>query len=240
MRLDQLLVARGDFETRAQAQAAIKAGAVRVNGAPALKPSQTPPPDALIEAEAPHPWISRGGVKLAAAIDAFNIDPADLVCLDLGASTGGFTDVLLSHSARRVYAVDVGRDQLHPRIAAEERVVRLDGVNAKDLTADLIPEPIDLLVCDVSFISLLKAASRAMALVRPGGAMVALVKPQFEVGREHLGKGGIAEPTAAERAVGNVRAGLAGEPGWADRGLMESPIAGGDGNREWLVHLVRS
>ncbi len=239
MRLDQFLVARGDFETRAQAQAAIRAGCVSIDGEPETKPSRTAPEGARIEAEKPHPWVSRGGVKLAAALEAFNVDPAGLTCLDLGASTGGFTDVLLARGAQRVFAVDVGRDQLHPKLAGDPRVVRFDGLHAKELSAAHIPDLVDLLVIDVSFISLKIAAPPAMAFVKPGGVLIALIKPQFEVGRDGLGKGGIAAPDAASAAVADLKAWFDAAEGWRVARLIESPIAGGDGNREHLIHVVR-
>ena len=240
VRLDQYLVARGDFMTRAQAQAAIRAGCVRVDGEIASKSSQKVEVTAKITAEAPHPWVSRGGVKLAAALEAFGVDPAGLDCLDLGASTGGFTDVLLQSGAARVACVDVGRGQLHPKIADDPRVTNLEQTHTKDLSADVMPFAPQLIVVDVSFISLRLALPPALALATPGSALVALVKPQFEVGREGLGKCGIANPEAADRAVAEIRDFIDAAPGWRVKGLIESPIRGGDGNREHLLHAVQN
>lgn len=239
MRLDRHLVETGRFDSRARAQEAVKAGLVTIDGAVAVKASVSVPPGARVEAGDPHPYVSRGGVKLAAALDAFGVDPAGRVCLDLGASTGGFTDVLLRRGAARVYAVDVGRDQLHERIAADARVARLEETHADQVDADLVPEPVDLLVADVSFISLLRALRAPIERVRPGGALVALVKPQFEVGRAGLGKGGLARAAAAADALEAVRSGIDGMRGWGVAGVVESPLLGGDGNREHLLHACR-
>ena len=199
MRLDAYLVAQGLFDSRAQAQAAIKAGRVRINGAVAAKPSQNVPEGADVASDgAAHPYVSRGGLKLESALDVFDIDPVGLICLDLGASTGGFSNVLLRRDAARIYAVDVGHGQLHPRIAEDSRVVNLEKTHAKDLTKALVPDAVDLIVCDVSFISLEKALPPALALAAPVARLVALVKPQFEVGPEHIGKGGLVKPGAVE------------------------------------------
>lgn len=234
-RLDQALVARGLAESRARARAMIEAGGVAVNGRPAAKPSQAVDPSSLIEvAAATAPWVSRAAVKLLHALDHWDLTPEGAEALDVGASTGGFTEVLLARGASRVHAVDVGRGQLHPRIAGNERVIAHEGVNARNLPQGLIP-PVDWIVMDVSFISLTKVAPAPMALGKPGARLVALVKPQFEVGPGAVGKGGIVRDEAARaRAVETVRDFVSGE-GWAVEGVVDSPIAGGDGNREYLL-----
>ncbi len=188
-----------------------------------------------------HPWVSRGGVKLAHALDQFDIDPAGLVCLDVGASTGGFTDVLLSRGAARVYAVDVGRGQLAWKLRVDPRVVLLERVNARHLTRDLIPEAIDLIVCDVSFISLTLVLPPAFALAAPGARLIALIKPQFEAGRAQVGKGGIVrDPDVRREICERISAWVAAQPGWRVAGLIDSPIAGADGNQEYLLAAARA
>lgn len=233
-RADLLLVERGLFDSRAKAQAAIEAGLVTTNGQVVRKVSDKVAADAEIVASAPHPWVSRGGVKLAAALDAFGMTPSGAVCLDLGSSTGGFTQVLLSRGARRVYAVDVGHGQLHPAVAADPRVVSLEGTHARSLGRSLIAEPADLLVADVSFISLKLALPQAVALLRAGASLVALVKPQFEAGPAHVQKG-IVRDEAVHRAVCADIAGFVASLGFAVLPIIPSPIVGGDGNREFLL-----
>jgi len=238
-RADLLLVERGFFESRARAQEAIAAGLVKADGDVVRKPSQGLPDTARIEAAAPHPYVSRGGVKLAAALDAFSVDPAGLAVLDVGASTGGFTDVLLRRGALRVHAVDSGHGQLHPALANDPRVVMLEGTDARRLDGGLVPQAPDLVVADVSFISLTLALPAALALARPGARLVALIKPQFEVGRAHVGKGGIVrDPSARDAACRRVTDWLAAS-GWAIEGLIPSPITGGDGNVEFLVCAMK-
>lgn len=240
MRLDRYLVHKGLAESRAKAQEAIAAGLVTINGAVAAKPSLTVACGAEVALEGPaHPYVSRGGVKLAAALERFSIDPAGKTCLDLGASTGGFTDVLLRRGAAKVYAVDVGRGQLHERISADPRVVNLEQTHAKDLSRAGIADRIDLIVCDVSFISLKKALPFALALAALEAVLVALVKPQFEVGREGIGKGGLVKAGLAEPAAQDMTRWIEGE-GWRPLGLMDSPIAGGDGNREFLLGATKT
>lgn len=238
MRLDLYLVEQGFYESRARAQAAIAAGLVKVDGAAAVKPSQkvTGGADIQIEGDV-HPFVSRGGVKLDSALRSMEVDPAGKVCLDLGASTGGFCDALLSRGAAKIYAVDVGQGQLHDRIAQDPRVINLEKTHAKDLTARLIPDPIDVIVCDVSFISLKKALPPALALAAPGARLIALIKPQFEVGRSRLGKGGIVRPGIGNTfgVAKSLYDWLNTQPGWKATGYMESPIKGGDGNREFLI-----
>lgn len=234
MRLDHRLVALGLAESRARARALIEAGAVSVDGRPATKPAQAVGADSRIEvAGDPCPWVGRGALKLIHALAAFRLAPGG-VALDVGASTGGFTEVLLARGASRVYALDVGHGQLHPRIAADPRVVSLEGVNARAIPAGLVP-PVDWITADVSFVSLEKALPGALALAKPGAVLVALVKPQFEAGRDHVGRGGIVRDASVHEAVcARIRDWLAGA-GWEVTGLVPSPIEGGDGNREFLV-----
>ncbi len=242
MRLDQHLLASGLYPSRARAQAAIAAGLVFVNGAAATKPSQKIGPADRVETKGDaHPFVSRGGVKLDAALRSMEIDARGKVCLDLGASTGGFTDVLLRAGAAKIYAVDVGRGQLHPEIAGDSRVVNLEKTHAKDLSASLVRELIDLIVCDVSFISLKKALPPALLLAAPGARLVALVKPQFEVGPDRIGKGGVVKPGRdnAEGVAEDIAAWLDERAGWRATGWIESPIEGGDGNREFLIGAVK-
>ena len=240
MRLDQYLVHNRLTESRARAQEAIAAGLLRVNGAVARKSSQSVADGDSVSVEgAVHPYVSRGGVKLSAALDHFRIDPAGKTCLDLGASTGGFTDVLLERDAAKIYAVDVGRRQLHERIARDPRVINLERTHAKDLTRSLAPDAIDLIVCDVSFISLKKALPFALALAAPHATLVALVKPQFEVGREGIGKGGLVKEGYADPAARDMAQWIA-EQGWSVTGMIDSPILGGDGNREFLLGAAKT
>jgi len=188
-----------------------------------------------------HPWVSRGGLKLLRGLEAFGIDPTGFVCLDVGASTGGFTDVLLAHGAAKVYAVDVGYGQLAHKLRVDPRVVVLERTNARHLATDHIPDPIDLLVCDASFISLRTVLGTAVGLVKPGGGLLALIKPQFEAGREHVGKGGVVRDTAIhERVCDSVRTWIEGLPGWTVQGITPSPIKGPEGNVEFLIGAQRT
>lgn len=234
-RIDLLLVDRGLFDSRARAQAAIAAGRVTVDGRVVAKPSEAVDADAVVTAEAAHPWVGRGGLKLDHALTLWPVPVEGRVALDVGASTGGFTQVCLSRGAARVYAVDVGRDQLHPTLADDPRVVELSGTDARALDAALIPQTPDLIVTDVSFISLAKALPAALALAGPGADLVALVKPQFEAGRDRVGKGGIVKDEAVRReTLDAVAAWLEGQ-GWTVRATADSPITGGDGNAEFLL-----
>jgi len=234
VRLDQLLVARGLARTRSQAREAILRGAVLVDGTPARRPGQNVPDNANLAAEA-EPFVGRGAHKLVHALDTFGLDPGGARALDTGASTGGFTEVLLRRGAASVIALDVGHGQLAPEIAADPRVVAMDGVNARTLRAEDLPYRPDFFTFDVSFISLVLVLPAVLATAGAGGRMVALVKPQFEVGRAEIGKGGIVrDPDAALAAVARVEAVVA-DAGFALRGRTPSPIAGGDGNREWLI-----
>ncbi len=234
-RLDLLLVERGLFESRAKARAAIEAGAVKVDGRPALKPSEAIEDGATIVASPAHPWVGRGALKLDHALTIWPVEASGRTVLDLGASTGGFTEVALARGAARVYAVDVGRGQLHPSLAADPRVVSLEATDARALDQALIPEPVGLIVCDLSFIGLAKALPAALALAAPAAHLIALVKPQFEVGPARVGKGGIVRDQAARtEAVEGVRRFLEGS-GWTIRAVADSPIMGGDGNLEHLL-----
>ena len=229
MRLDQYLVEQGFFESRAKAQEAVKAGLVSVDGQVALKSSQGVNEGAAVSVDGElHSYVSRGGVKLEAALRSFEIEPAGKTCLDLGASTGGFTDVLLRAGASKIYAVDVGSGQLHQKIASDPRVINLEKTHAKDLSTALIPDPIDVIVCDVSFISLKKALPPALALAAPGARLIALIKPQFEVGRERLGKGGIVKPGRenAEGVAEDIQGWLSSLPDWTPRRLSGKPDQG--------------
>ena len=234
-RADLLLVARGLFESRAKARAAIEAGGVTVDGRPVVKPSELLADDAVLAAEPAHPWVGRGALKLLHALTLWPVEVEGRVVLDVGASTGGFTQVCLQRGAARVYAVDVGRGQLHPSLATDARVVNLEATDARALTRTLIPEPPGLIVTDVSFIGLAKALPVALALAGEGADLIALVKPQFEVGPGVVGKGGIVtDPVTRVRSLDDVIAFLTAAR-WSVRGHADSPITGGDGNREWLV-----
>ncbi len=237
LRLDALLVERGLADSRAKAQALIMAGVVYDGTRRLDKPGVQVAGDAEIEVKGrDHPWVSRGGVKLAHGLEHFGIDPAGLACLDIGASTGGFTDVLLSCGAARVYAVDVGHGQLAWKLRRDDRVVVLDKTNARNLTAEQVPEAVALIVCDASFIGLQTVLPAAMALAAPGASLVALVKPQFEVGKGRVGKGGVVRDPELHREVcARIDTWLASRPGWRVRGLCESPITGPQGNKEFLI-----
>ncbi len=238
-RLDVELVQRGLAPSRAQAREAIETGKVTVNGVLATKAGQVVSDSALIEAIPLHPWVSRGGIKLAHALDVFKVDPAGRHCVDIGSSTGGFTDVLLSRGARRVVAVDVGSGQLHPRLRDDPRVISLETTDARSLAPDAIIEPPTLLVCDASFIGLAKLLAVPLSLAAPDARLVALFKPQFEVGRENIGKGGIVTDLAATDAAAQALTAWLDQAGWAVRAWTDSPIAGGDGNRERLFLAAR-
>jgi 23S rRNA (cytidine1920-2'-O)/16S rRNA (cytidine1409-2'-O)-methyltransferase len=239
-RLDQLIADRGLLPSRARARDAVLRGTVRVDGRVVDRPGERVAADARIDVEDPAAGrVSRGGLKLLAALDGFGLDPSGRDCLDIGASTGGFTEVLLERGARRVTALDVGHGQLHPRLAADPRVRVLEGFNARDLAAaDLDGRP-EAIVADVSFISLTLVLPPALALAAPGAFLVALVKPQFEVGRDKVGKGGLVDPADGEAAAAAIRSWLDGREGFRVVGLLPSPIAGGDGNREHLIGALR-
>jgi 23S rRNA (cytidine1920-2'-O)/16S rRNA (cytidine1409-2'-O)-methyltransferase len=238
MRLDELLVARGLFASRSRARDAIARGTVRLDGKPAPKAGQEVAPDAEISVDDPaREYVSRAALKLIAALDAFGLDPAGAEALDLGASTGGFTEVLLERGARRVTAIDVGHGQLAARVASDPRVTAIEGLNVRSLTeSDLGGRAPDFLTADLSFISLRLALPPALRLAASGAHGVFLVKPQFEAGREAIGKGGILRnPADGGRVAEELRDWLDRQPGWRAIGLVPSPIEGGDGNREYLL-----
>jgi 23S rRNA (cytidine1920-2'-O)/16S rRNA (cytidine1409-2'-O)-methyltransferase len=248
IRADIALVERGLFESRAKARAAIEAGLVAADGVRVSKPSEPLWPDARIEASAPHPWVSRGGVKLAHALDVFGLDPVGRLCLDIGASTGGFTQVLLARGAALVIAIDVGQGQLHPSLASDARVVSLEQTDARVLRRDLIanaarPAGLDanrpmLIACDVSFIGLDKVLPPVLALAPHASELVALIKPQFEAGAARR-KGGIVKDRAMHEQICRRVADVVTSLGWTVLGIEPSPIPGGDGNREFLLGTRR-
>ena len=240
-RADQLLVEQGLAESRAKAQALILAGLVSAAGRRIDKAGMSLAEDAeLTVAGRDHPWVSRGGLKLVQALDHFALDPAGLVALDIGASTGGFTDVLLARGASLVHAVDVGRGQLAWKLRQDPRVVVHEGVNARYLSRAEISEPIDLVTCDASFIGLATVLPASLALAAEHAALVALIKPQFEAGPKEVGKGGVVRDPAVHRAVcERIAAWLGAQPGWRVLGITESPITGPAGNREFLIYARR-
>jgi 23S rRNA (cytidine1920-2'-O)/16S rRNA (cytidine1409-2'-O)-methyltransferase len=240
-RLDKLMLERGLVGSRARAQDLIRRGLVKVAGVVEAKPGAgVAPGAAILVAEAAADHVSRGALKLAAALDHFRFDVGGVVALDVGASTGGFTEVLLERGAARIYAVDVGHGQLHERLASDRRVVSLERCDARRLDRTLVPEPVGALAADLSFISLTKALPAALALAAPRAWLVALIKPQFEAGRAAVGKGGIVrDPAAREAAVKLVGDWVAAQPGWRLLGVIASPIAGGSGNEEFLLGAVR-
>ena len=240
-RADQLLVEQGLAESRTKAQALILAGLVNCGGRRVDKPGeQLAAGVALVLKGRDHPWVSRGGVKLASALDHFRIAVEGDVALDIGASTGGFTEVLLSRGARRVYAVDVGHGQLAWKLRQDARVVVHDRLNARHLTHADIPEPVDIITCDVSFIGLSTVLPAPFDLVAAKAQLVALVKPQFEAGRAYVGKGGVVRDPQVHREVCERAASwVAAQPGWSVVGLIESPILGPEGNREFLLYACR-
>ncbi|WP_425406081.1 TlyA family RNA methyltransferase [Hwanghaeella sp.] len=237
IRADQALVDRGQVETRSKAQALIMAGVVFSQERRIDKPGQQISEETPLEIRGQdHPWVSRGGLKLEKGLKAFSIDPAGMIALDVGSSTGGFTDVLLQNGADRVYAVDVGRGQLHWKLRTDDRVVVLEATNARNLTRDLVPDSIDIVVCDASFIGLEKVLPAALELARPGAWLVALIKPQFQVGKGEVGKGGVVrDPDLHKRVCDEVAAWLTDTAGWAVEGITESPITGPQGNVEFLI-----
>jgi len=241
IRLDQLLVERGLVESRSRAQALVLAGKVRVghgDGARRdLKPGDAIDPTSEIEVASPEPYVSRGGYKLAAALDAFGIDPTGLVTLDVGSSTGGFTDVLLQRGARHVIALDVGRGQLAAALRANDRVTSMERTNARTLTSTSLPEPIDLAVIDVSFIALAKVLGPVSRTLAPRATVVPLVKPQFEAGKGRTDHGVIRDPAVHREVVDRVIASAA-SVGLGARDVIASPILGPEGNREFLLHLA--
>ena len=235
LRLDELLVRRGLFASRSRARDAIERGTVRVAGAVAAKPGQSVPASCDLEIDDPaKDYVSRAALKLIAGLDHFAFDPAGAEALDVGASTGGFTQVLLERGARRVYAVDVGRGQLHASLRVRPEIVSLEETDIRTLSPALLPEPPDLVVVDVSFISLKLVLPPALALARPPAQLIALIKPQFEAGRAHLKKGVVRDPQVHQAICEDILAFVAGL-GWNVRGIIPSPVTGGNGNREFLL-----
>jgi 23S rRNA (cytidine1920-2'-O)/16S rRNA (cytidine1409-2'-O)-methyltransferase len=238
-RADQLLAERGFFESRAKAREAIEAGLVSANGRVIAKPAEQIDETAEIIAAAPYPWVSRGGVKLAHALERFEIDPSGRCCLDIGASTGGFTDVLLSRGARHVVAVDVGHGQLHPRIAGDPRVTSFEGLDARALKPEQLAAAPSLVVCDASFISLTLLLPNMLSLAAADAILVTLVKPQFEAGPGAVKKGVVRDAAVHRRVCDRIAAEVE-RLGWRVSGIVPSPIEGGDGNREFLLCARRS
>ncbi len=240
-RLDLVLVERGLAATRERARALILAGQVRINGQTANKAGAAVPQDATVTLDAPdHPYVGRGGIKLAHALDVFGISPAGKEALDIGASTGGFTDVLLQRGAAVVVALDVGHGQLDWKIRNDPRVIVLERTNARTLTPEQLPEAVRrfaIVTVDVSFISLRQVLPVIPSLLGTGGDVIALVKPQFEAGRDEVGKGGIVRDVEVQQRVVEAVTAAAGQLGLARAGLIESPITGMEGNREFLIHL---
>ncbi|HVL77736.1 MAG TPA: TlyA family RNA methyltransferase [Sphingomicrobium sp.] len=240
LRTDQLLVSRGLAESRTRAQALIMAGAVFSGERKIAKAGDLLAEDAPLEVRGrDHPWVSRGGVKLDHGLDHFGFDVSGAVALDIGSSTGGFTDVLLSRGAERVYAVDVGTNQLAWKLRRDPRVVVLEQVNARHLTAEQVPEPVDIVTCDASFISLSKVLESPLKLARSGAKLLALVKPQFEAGREEVGKGGVVRDPAVRQRVCAAAAQWVDSRGWSVLGVTESPIKGPEGNVEFLLGAAK-
>ncbi len=236
-RLDQLLVERGLAENRTRAQALVMAGLVFSNGKRLDKPGHQIADDSELDVRGKdHPWVGRGGLKLDHALGHFGLDVTGETALDLGASTGGFTDVLLARGAAHVYAVDVGHGQLAWKLREDNRVTVLEKTNARDLDNTLIPEPVDVITADLSFISLKTALPAALTLAAPGALLAALIKPQFEAGREQVGKGGIVSDPAVHATVcRDIESWLSAQPGWRVLGITESPVTGADGNKEFLI-----
>jgi 23S rRNA (cytidine1920-2'-O)/16S rRNA (cytidine1409-2'-O)-methyltransferase len=241
LRADQLLVTRGLAESRTRAQALIMAGAVFSGEKKIAKPGDTLAEDAPLEVRGKdHPWVSRGGIKLDHALSYFGLDVTGAIALDVGSSTGGFTDVLLTRGAAKVYAVDVGTNQLAWKLRQDDRVVVHEQTNARTLDRSIIPEPVDIIVCDASFIGLAKVLEAPLKLARPGAKLVALIKPQFEAGREEVGKGGVVrDPVVHDRVCAQARAWVESQ-GWAVLGITPSPITGPEGNVEFLLGAQKS
>lgn len=236
-RLDQLLVTLGLFASRSRARDAVQRGTVKVGGQIVTKAGAVFAEDVVIEIDDPaQDYVSRAALKLTAALDHFHLDPAGLYCIDVGASTGGFTEVLLQRGAAHVTSIDVGHGQMHPRIAADPRVTNIEGLNARNMTEDDVDHAIDFIVSDVSFISLKLALAPALDLAPSGAIAALLVKPQFEAGRDAIGKGGmLKDPSSAPDVAAEIERWFVEDMGWKSLGLIPSPIAGGDGNHEFLL-----
>ncbi|MPT49332.1 MAG: TlyA family RNA methyltransferase [Sphingobium sp.] len=237
IRVDQLLVDRGLVESRSRAQALILAGLVYHGEQKVAKAGQQVAPDVALDVRGrDHPWVSRGGVKLAHGLEHFGWDITGAIAMDVGSSTGGFTDVMLTKGAAKVYAVDSGTNQLAWKLRTDDRVIVHEQTSARILTAEHIPEPIDLIVCDASFIALSKVLERPMSFAAPGARLLALIKPQFEAGREEVGKGGVVRDAAIhERVCAEVQDWVANTQGWEVEGITTSPITGPEGNVEFLI-----
>ena len=239
-RADLLLMAQGLAESRTRAQALILAGNVFVGDRRVAKAGDLIAEDSVLSVKGrDHPWVSRGGVKLAHGLEHFGFDVTGAVGLDVGSSTGGFTDVLLTRGARKVYAVDVGTNQLAWKLRSDERVIVHEQTNARALTAEIVPEAVDVIVCDASFIALAKVLDAALDLARPGAALVGLVKPQFEAGRGEVGKGGVVREPAIHQRVCDAAAAWVASKGWTVMGIETSPITGPEGNVEFLLGAVK-
>ena len=241
IRLDQLLVARRLADSPAKAQALIMLGVVYTGERKLTSAGEKVPEDLALDVRGrEHPWVSRGGMKLAHGLTHFNLDPTGWVCVDVGSSTGGFTDVLVHRAAAKVYAVDVGYGQLADKLRKDPRVVVLERTNARHLTPDQIPEPLDVVVCDASFIGLRTVLPAAMALTKPGAILIALIKPQFEVGRGRVGpKGVVRDPALHAEVCDDISNWLGTQLGWRVLGLTPSPITGPEGNVEFLIGARR-
>lgn len=240
-RLDQLLVARGLCDSREQGKRLIMAGEVLVNNVPLTKPGHLVPNDAALRVKTAPKYVGRGGFKIEGALDYFGVSPAGKVCLDVGASTGGFTDCLLQRGAAKVYAYDVGTNQLAWKLRSDPRVVSRENFNVRYMKPEDVAEPVALLVADVSFISLTLVLPPAMEVLQPGGEALLLIKPQFELSREEVGAGGIVrEPSLREKACQKIESFVKAQPGWEWKGLMESPLKGTDGNQEFLAWVSKA
>lgn len=238
-RLDSFLVDNGYFDSRARAASAIKAGLVCIDGAVARKASQKVFENSVVKAEQEHPWVSRGGLKLDHALSVFDVETEGRICLDVGASTGGFTEVLLACGAAKIYAVDVGRDQLHAKLKGDDRIISMEATDARKLTAEQFDPLPTLIVCDASFISATKVLGTPMSIVPIGSDLVTLVKPQFEVGKDNIGRGGLVkDPMMALASLEQV-ANWVSSQGWTVVATDNSPIKGGDGNQEFLLHAKK-
>ncbi len=241
-RADLLLVEQGLADSRSRAQNLIKSGLVFAGDTKVEKPSESFETSVVLRVEgADHPWASRGGLKLAKALEYFKINPTGMVCVDVGASTGGFTDVLLTNGAAKVYAVDVGSNQLVQRLRNDARVVNMEHVNARMLNPSFIEEPIDMVVCDASFIGLEVVLPGPLSLLKPQATVIALIKPQFEVGKGRVGKNGVvSDPDLHREVCDRIRSWFSFMPGFKVLGITDSPITGPEGNREFLICAQRS
>jgi len=239
VRADIYLVEQGYYDSRSRAQAAIKAGLVLVNGKYLKKPSDKLPENAVISASDEHPWVSRGGLKLAHALSEFDVNPSGKTCLDVGASTGGFSDVLLTNGALKIYAVDVGHGQLHDKLKSNSNIIPMESQDARTLKPSDFSSAPELIVCDVSFISAMKALETPLKLTVPKAELITLVKPQFEVGKSGIRRGGLVKSQdLSQQALKDVSSWVEGQ-GWTIKGTCDSPIKGGSGNHEYLLYALK-